>query len=311
MTAADFYTPASTVTVGQRPRAARAQRRMMWRGLMFVAPAALLLVAIYIVPMVVLAGFSVTDYQLGALSSRFVGLENFIKAYHDPVFMRSLKNTVIYAAIVIPFGVFLALGVALLVYNRKRSRGFWEVAYFLPVTATLVAMATVWQFLLHPSLGPVNAAIKWFGFEPVAFLSNPVLLIPTMALIGVWQIVGFNMVLFLAGLTAIPKDLHEAARLDGARNPIDRFFTVTWPMLGPTTMFVVVTTSISAFKVFETVAVLTKGRFGSETLLFDLYLEGFEYANTGYAAALTLIFLVIVLILSIGQTVHMDRKVHY
>lgn len=284
---------------------------MIWRGLMFAAPASLLLLAIYIVPMLVLAGFSVTDYRLGSLSTRFVGLGNFVKAFQDPVFLRALANTAIYALIVIPFGVFLALGVALLVYNRKRSRAFWEVAYFLPVTATLVAMATVWQFLLHPSLGPVNAAIKWLGLEPVAFLSNPVLLIPTMALMGVWQILGFNMVLFLAGLTAISKDLHEAARLDGAKNPVDRFLTVTWPMLGPTTMFVVVTTSISAFKVFETVAVLTKGRFGSETLLFDLYLEGFEYSNTGYAAALTIIFLAIVLVLSIGQTLHMDRKVHY
>jgi multiple sugar transport system permease protein len=308
MTAVDFSSAARATA---RRRLSKADRRMIWRGLMFAAPASLLLLAIYIVPMLVLAGFSVTDYQLGALSTRFVGLGNFIKAFQDPVFLRALANTAIYALIVIPFGVFLALGVALLVYNRKRSRAFWEVAYFLPVTATLVAMATVWQFLLHPSLGPVNAAIKWLGFEPVAFLSNPVLLIPTLALMGVWQILGFNMVLFLAGLTAISKDLHEAARLDGAKNPIDRFLTVIWPMLGPTTMFVVVTTSISAFKVFETVAVLTKGRFGSETLLFDLYLEGFEYSNTGYAAALTIIFLAIVLVLSIGQTLHMDRKVHY
>ncbi len=308
MTAVDF---SSAARAKARPRLSKADRRMIWRGLMFAAPASLLLLAIYIVPMLVLAGFSVTDYQLGSLSTRFVGLGNFVKAFQDPVFLRALANTAIYALIVIPFGVFLALGVALLVYNRKRSRAFWEVAYFLPVTATLVAMATVWQFLLHPSLGPVNAAIKWLGLEPVAFLSNPVLLIPTMALMGVWQSLGFNMVLFLAGLTAISKDLHEAARLDGAKNPVDRFLTVTWPMLGPTTMFVVVTTSISAFKVFETVAVLTKGRFGSETLLFDLYLEGFEYSNTGYAAALTIIFLAIVLVLSIGQTLHMDRKVHY
>ncbi|MDM9625410.1 sugar ABC transporter permease [Rhizobium sp. S152] len=294
-----------------RPQRSRTERRMMWLGLLFAAPSVLLLLAFYIIPMIVLTVFSVTDYQLGALSTEFVGLQNFTKAFHDPVFLRSLKNTVIYAVIVIPAGVFLALGIAMLVYSRKRSRAVWEVAYFLPVTATLVAMATVWQFLLHPSLGPVNAAIKAFGFEPVAFLSDPVLLIPTMAIIGIWQVLGFNMVLFLAGLTAIPKDLHEAARLDGAKNPIDRFLTVTWPMLGPTTLFVVVTTSISAFKVFETVAVLTRGRFGSETLLFDLYLEGFEYSNTGYAAALTLIFLAIVLILSIGQMVHMDRKVHY
>lgn len=293
------------------PRRGRAEWRMIRKGLLFIAPAGLLMLATYIVPILVLGGFSVTDYQLGALDVRFIGLENFAKAFHDPVFLRALKNTVIYALIVIPFGVFLALGVALLVQGTKRSRAFWEVAYFLPVTATLVAMATVWQFLLHPSLGPVNAAIKALGFDPVSFLSTPGLLIPTMAVIGIWQILGFNMVLFLAGLTAIPRDLYEAARIDGAKNPIDRFRLVTWPMLGPTTLFVVVTTSISAFKVFETVAVLTKGRSESETLLFDLYLEGFEYANTGYAAALTVIFLAIVLVLSIGQTLHMDRKVHY
>lgn len=284
---------------------------MVRRGFLFALPASLLLLVIYIVPMIVLAVFSVTDYQLGALSTRFVGLENFAKAFSDPVFLRALFNTVLYAAIVIPFGVLLGLGVALLVHSRKRSRAFWEVAYFLPVTATLVAMATVWQFLLHPSLGPVNAAIQWFGFEPVAFLSNPAMLIPTMAMIGIWQVLGFNMVLFLAGLTAIPKDLYDAAKLDGAKSPIDRFLVVTWPMLGPTMLFVLVTTSISAFKVFETIAVLTKGRFGSETLLFALYLEGFEYSNTGYAAALTLIFLAMVLVLSIGQTLHFDRKVHY
>lgn len=293
------------------PQAKPRRSSMARRGILFVLPAVVLLLAIYIIPMIVLAIFSVTDYQLGALSTKFVGLQNFQKAFSDPVFLRAMANTVLYAVIVIPIGVFLALGIALLVYNRKRSRAFWEVAYFLPVTATLVAMATVFQFLLHPSLGPVNAAIKWMGFEPVGFLSNPSLLIPTMAIIGIWQVLGFNMVLFLAGLTAIPKDLHEAIRLDGARNPIDRFLNVTWPMLGPTTMFVIVTTSISAFKVFETVAVLTKGRSGSEVLLFALYLEGFEYSNTGYAAALTLIFLIIVLILSIGQTLHMDRKVHY
>lgn len=303
--------PMTDVDSAAKPKRSSTARRMARRGILFALPAAFLLLMTYIVPMIVLAVFSVTDYQLGALSTSFVGLDNFRKAFADPVFMRALFNTVLYAVIVIPAGVFLALGIALLVYNRKRSRALWEVAYFLPVTATLVAMATVFQFLLHPSLGPVNATIKWLGFEPVSFLSNPVLLIPTMAVIGIWQVLGFNMVLFLSGLTAIPKDLHEAARLDGAKNPIDRFLTVTWPMLGPTTMFVVVTTSISAFKVFETVAVLTKGRSGSEVLLYAIYLEGFEYSNTGYAAALTLIFLAIVLILSIGQTLHMDRKVHY
>lgn len=282
-----------------------------WVGIAFIAPAAVLMVAIYIVPMLALLGFSVTDYRLGALATQFTGIRNYVAAFNDPVFMRALKNTILYAVIVIPCGVFLALGIALLIHGTRRTRAFWEVAYFLPVTATLVAMATVWQFLLHPSVGPVNAIIKSFGLSPVAFLSTPSLLIPTMAMVGVWQVLGFNIILFLAGLTAIPRDLYEAARMDGAKNPVDRFLTVTWPMLGPTLMFVVVTTSISAFKVFETVAVFTKGSGGSETLLYALYLEGFEYANTGYAAALTVVFLAIVLFLSIGQSLHMDRKVHY
>ncbi len=296
---------AAPSTAARRP----ARRRLI--GLAFAAPAILLLLGIYILPMAALGLFSVTDYQLGALSFDFVGPRNFAAAFSDPVFMRAMGNTLLYALLVIPFGVGLGLGAALLVDGTKGSRPFWEVAYFLPVTATLVAMATVWQFLLHPSLGPVNAAIRALGFEPVYFLSNPVLLIPTLALIGIWQVLGFNMVLFLAGLTNIPRDLYEAARLDGAKSPVDRFLTVTWPMLGPITMFVVVTTSISALKVFETVAVLTKGRSGSETVLYALYLEGFEYSNTGYAAALTLIFLTLVLVLSIGQTLSMDRKVHY
>ncbi len=293
------------------PHPGHAETRMRRRGLAFVGPAVLLLLAIYIAPMIALAVFSVTDYKLGAVSTRFVGLENFRRAFGDPVFLRSLTNTALYAVLVIPFGVFLGLGVALLAHGRSRTRWLWETAYFLPVTATLVAMATVWQFLLHPSLGPVNTAIRALGYQPVSFLATPSLLIPTLAVIGIWQVLGFNMILFLAGLSGVPKDLYEAARLDGAKNPIDRFLTVTWPMLGPTTMFVVVTTSITAFKVFETVAVLTRGRAGSETLLYALYLEGFEYAETGYAAALTLLFLAIILFLSIGQTLHLDRKAHY
>lgn len=299
----------------QPPEAARrralSERRMMRQGMLFAAPAAFLLLAIYILPLLFVNASAITDYRLGAVATRFVGLGNFIRAADDPVFLRALENTLLYAVLVIPSGVGLALLVALLVYGRRRSRTLWEVVYFLPVTATLVAMAAVWQFVLHPTLGPVNALIRMLGFEPVAFLSTPELLIPTMAAIGIWQVLGFNMVLFLAGLKGIPADIYEAARLDGVKSPLDRFLTVTWPMLGATTMFVTVTTSIQALKVFETVAVLTRGRSGSETLLYDLYLEGFVYSNTGYAAALTLIFLAFVLILSLGQFFHFDRRVHY
>jgi multiple sugar transport system permease protein len=282
-------------------------------GHAFAAPAALLLSLIYIVPVSVLVWLSMTDYELGAIETRFLGIGNFSAALADPVFRRSIVNTFAYVAIVLPLGVGLGLLASVLVHRRIRTRSLYEVIYFLPVTSTLIAMATVWQFLLHPRLGPVREITIALGFGELAFLSDPALVLPSLAAIGLWQLVGFNMILFLAGLSAIPRDLYEAAALDGAGGGIDRFLRVTWPLLGPTTMFVTVTTSITAFKVFDTVAVLTQGgpTGASEVLLYVIYLEGFQYFRIGYAAALTLIFLAFILVFSIVQAAALDRRVHY
>ena len=291
------------------------RQRMIERvaGIGFAFPAFLLLLLTNVVPLLVLLYLSFTDFKLGALESHFLGLDNFRKALGDPVFRRSLANTFVYVAIVLPGAVGLGLLVAVLLHKRKRTRSFYEVIYFLPVTSTLIAMATVWQFILHPRLGPVNAVLRAMGFDAIPFLSEPAYVLPTLAAIGIWQLVGFNMVLFLAGLSAIPRDLYEAAEIDGCRSGIDRFVTITWPLLGPTTMFVIVTTSITAFKVFDTVAVMTRGgpMGSSEVLLYAIYLEGYQYFHMGYAAALTLIFLGFVLLFSILQTFVLERRVHY
>ncbi|MEQ1937315.1 sugar ABC transporter permease [Mesorhizobium sp. CN5-321] len=279
----------------------------------FALPALLLLVLTILVPLGVLAYLSFTDYELGDVGLHYVGLQNITAALTDPEFRRALKNTLLYVAIVLPGSVILSLLVAVLVHRRKRTRSLYEIIYFLPVTSTFIAMATVWQFLLHPSLGPVSAVLRWLGIGEIAFLSNPSLALPTLAVIGIWQLVGFNMILFLAGLSTIPKDLYEAAEIDGCGGEIDRFLTITWPLLGPTTMFVIVTSSITAFKVFDTVAVLTHGGpVGStEVLLYKVYLEGFQYFRMAYASVLTFIFLIFILVFSILQTVVMDRRVHY
>jgi len=292
-------------------------KRQKWveslAGVGFSTPAFILLLLTNLAPLVALALLSVTNYELGAIDFSFIGLKNLNTAMSDPVIRRSLTNTFLYVAIVVPGGVLLSLLVAILVHRRTRTRGFYEVIYFLPVTSTLIAMATMWQFLLHPNLGPINAFLKYAGVGEVAFLSDPRLVIPTLAAIGIWQLIGFNMVLFLAGLSAIPRELYEAADVDGASNPIDRFFRVTWPLLGPTTMFVIVTTFITAFKVFDTIAVMTRGgpMGSSEVLLYAVYLEGFQYFHLSYAATLTLIFLAFTLAFSIAQTFILDRRVHY
>ncbi|MGE7471787.1 carbohydrate ABC transporter permease [Bosea sp. NPDC003192] len=306
-----------TLALDMPVQLASSRRRRLWiervTGLGFAAPALLLLVLTILAPLAVLVALSLTNYEFGGVDLDFVGLANFQKALADPIIRRSLLNTLIYVAILVPGGVFGALLIAILIHRRTRSRSLYEVIYFLPVTSTLIAMATVWQFLLHPSLGPINGLLKWLGFAPVAFLSEPSTALATLAVLGIWQILGFNMILFLAGLTAIPRDLYEAADIDGCSGGIDRFLTITWPLLGPTTMFVVITTMITAFKIFDTVAVMTRGGpVGStEVLLYNIYLEGFQYFHTGYAAALTFIFLAFILVFSAVQTFALDKKVHY
>ncbi len=282
-------------------------------GVGFATPALLALLLLNVVPLVVLAFLSLTDYQFGNIDFSYIGLGNFSHALKDEHFRSSLLHTLIYAAIVVPGSVGLGLLFAILVHGRKESRTFYEVIFFLPVTATLVAMAAVWKFLLHPTLGPVNAVISAIGFEPISFLSEPAYALPTIAVIGIWQLVGFNMILFIAGLSNIPRDLYEAADLDGAAGPIDRFLTVTWPMLGPTTMFVLITTTITAFKVFDSVVAMTRGgpQQATEVILYSIYLEGFQYFQTAYAAALTLVFLAFVLLCSGIQAFSIDKRVHY
>jgi len=167
--------------------------------------------------------------------------------------------------------------------------------------------------LLHPSIGLVNAALKGAGLPAPSWLSDRGLVIYTLAAIGVWQSVGYNMVLFLAGLAAIPRHLYEAAQVDGAERAWERFWTVTWPMLGPTTLFVAVITATNAFRVFETVATITKGGpgFASDTLVYALYREGFVYFKAGYASAITMVFLVVLLVLTLLQVRVLERGVHY
>jgi multiple sugar transport system permease protein len=300
---------------GARPRVFGRRQAIIesLSGIGFCLPATTLLLLTCLVPLCVLVVISFTDYALGDVGFKSVGIANFSKAFGDPVFRRSLWNTLLYVAIVLPGAVCLGLLVAVMVYGRKRTRSFYEIIYFLPVTSTLIAMATVWQFLLHPRLGPINAFLQMIGARQHAFLSDPALALPTLAVVGMWQLIGFNMVLFLAGLSAIPKDLYEAAEVDGCSGSVDRFLTITWPLLGPTTMFVIITTSITAFKIFDTVAVMTHGgpMGASEVLLYSIYLEGFTYFHTAYAAALTVIFLAFILVFSVIQAFVLDRRVHY
>lgn len=284
-----------------------------WQAGMLAGPALVLMLVFLIGPLLVVIGLSLTNYQLGASSLRFVGLGNYAEMLADRTFRKSLTNTLIYVGIVVPSSVLLGLGAALLIEADRSLRTFYRAVYFLPVMATLIAMAIVWEFMLHPQFGVVNLMLSAVGLKGQNWLQDQSLVLFTFCAIGIWQSVGFNMVLFMAGLTAIPSDLYEAASVDGVNNGLDRFRIVTWPMLGPVTLFVIVITSIRSFQVFDTVEVLTKGgpNKASEVLLYTMYTEAFSFFRTGYAASVTVIFLAFVLALSALKVFVLDRRTHY
>jgi multiple sugar transport system permease protein len=278
--------------------------------LMLTMPAVLLMLVFLIGPLLCLIALSFTDYQLGAPSLSVIGLANYEEMNEDATVRISVLNTLIYVAIVVPASVALGLGAALLIEADRGLRGFYRSAYFLPVMATLIAMAIVWGFMLDPRIGAVNFGLKWLGLQPLDFLHDRKLVLFTLCGIGIWQSVGFNMVLFMAGLTAIPSELYEAAAVDGARNGPSRFALVTWPMLAPVTLFTVVITAIRAFQVFDTVQVLTGGgpNKASEVLLHTIYAEAFGFFRVGYAAALVVVFLVFILALSVIRVFILEAR---
>ncbi len=283
-----------------------------WGAWLLTLPAALSFALLLLLPTLAAIAMAFTEFELG-LWPIWIGLENFVEMWTDRGFRRSFLNTIIYVGLVAPLSVGLGLALALLIEAGARGRIFFRAVFFLPVVSLTVAMASAWQYLLHPTIGPVNALLRMIGIAGPAWLSSSDTVLISLAAIGVWENAGFNMVLFMAGLTAIPRELREAAAVDGAQSAWERFRLVTWPLLGPTTLFVVTITMIRSIRVFDTVAVLTRGgpNKASEVLLYTMYTEGFTFLRLGYSAAITLVFLAIVLGLMWVQTRVLDRRVHY
>ncbi len=282
-------------------------------ALMLAAPGLLLLTVLFVGPVVAVFGIALTDWQLGTRHLSFVGSRNFQELLADGTFRRALLNTALYVLIVVPCTVGAGLLLALLIESGRSFRGFYRTVHFLPYMATLAAMAMAWEALLHPTIGLANQALSGLGLPTANWLRDETTVLPVLAAIGIWQQAGFATVMFLAGLKSIPTDLYDAADIDGADHAVDRLVTVTLPLLGPVAVFVLVITGIRAFSVFDTVQILTKGGPGhaSDTLMFTLYRESFEYLRTGYGAAVTVVFLACVAALTLLQVRLLDRRVHY
>ncbi|WP_149540676.1 carbohydrate ABC transporter permease [Siccirubricoccus phaeus] len=278
----------------------RDQRRM---GLLLASPAALLMLLLQVLPLLLVLGTAFTDWQLGGDPPAFVGLENFRALLADPDFRASVLVTARYILMVVPGALGLGLGLALLLQGCGRGRMIYQTIFFLPYIATLAAMSIAWQMLLHPSFGMANQVLAALGLGGVNWLRDEATALPVLALIGVWHETGFAMVFFLAALTSVPAELHDAARLDGMGGGWDRFWLVTGPHIASIGLFVLVVLTAHAVMVFDTVALLTQGGPGNATrvLLYVIYQEGFSFFRSNVAATATVFFLAFTLTLGVLQ----------
>lgn len=290
-----------------------ADRFQAVQGWTLAMPAAMLLAVLVVAPLLIVFGLSFTDYSLAASHWAFIGLDNYGEIFRDRRAFGSVLHTAAYVAITVPLSVGLGLILALLIQQRRMLRHVYEIVFFLPATSTFIAMAIVWQFLLHGRIGPINDWLVAIGLNRIDFLTDPATALATLAVIGAWQLVGQTTILTLAGLASVPADIYDAAELDGMARGWDRFLRITMPMLAPTLLFVTVTTTITAFQVFDSVAALTQGgpAGSTETLLYKIYLEAYQYSNMGYASALSVLFMAFIVIFSMIQILFADKRIHY
>ncbi|CAH0290578.1 MULTISPECIES: carbohydrate ABC transporter permease [Peribacillus] len=295
-----------TVYTFLRPEG-RTKNKIRWKenvvAYTFLGPALLLLSMFLVIPSIMSVYYSFTDYYLLTPDMRtFVGLDNFINLFQDPVFLKSLVNTLEFVVWVIPLQIGAALGLALLLNKQRKANMFFKVAYFSPVVMSLVVISVLWLYLLNPNEGIINNVLTYFGISAQPFLTSPKQAIFTIVVVSAWQGAGFQMLIFLAGLQNIPGDVYEAAQLDGM-NKWQRFIYITLPLLKPTSIFIFITTLIGAFKLLVQPMVMTQGGpvNSTMTVVYYIYQTGFTDRMVGYASSIALLFGTIIGLVTITQ----------
>ncbi|MFI6735022.1 carbohydrate ABC transporter permease [Nonomuraea sp. NPDC050451] len=290
------------------PRVWTRRRREALAGYAFVAPDLLGLLVFVGLPMVLAVGVSLFSVD-GFGGYTYIGLDNFRQMAEDAQLWQSVKVTLTYMVTFVPIGFVVSLGLALLVRDHFPGVGLVRTMFFLPHVISLVVVGVVWQFLLADKQGAVPALLRPVGLGDVSFLGNPALALGSLVVISIWFLMGYQMLILLGGLKDIPKEYEEAARVDGATS-WQRFRHVIWPLLRPTSFFVLVNSTVGAvtgLQAFDLVYVLTKGGPANSTssVVFYIYQQAFTFNNYGYAAALTTVvvgFLVVATGLMFGLT---------
>jgi len=254
-----------------------------------------------LLPVLATFAISFTDWDLST-DIGFVGLANYQELFEDDVFYRVLTNTLIFTAVSVPIGIAVSLLLAIALNRKMRFVRFYRAAFFMPVISSFVAVAILWQWIYNPQFGLLNYALSWFGIPGPLWLTSPDWAMPAVILTSIWKNLGFNMLIFLAGLQSISESYYEAADIDGATG-LAKFRHITIPLLSPTTFFISVISVINSFQVFDTVYLMTQGGPARSTsvLVYYIFENAFQYFRMGYASAIAYVLFFLVLIVTFVQ----------
>lgn len=290
--------------------AARRARRDAWLGYALVGPSLALFGLVYLYPVAYSAYVSVFEWDL-MTPKRYVGLANYRELW-SPEFGEVLVNTACYSGGVVVLALGLGLALALLLNDRSRLSAGLQACIFSSYIVSWVAVSLLWVWMLDPQYGLVTYGLRLVGLRPVNWLGSPSVALWTLVLVTVWKTIGYPLVIYLAGLQAIPGDFYEAAALDGATG-WKRFRFITWPLLSPTTLFLVVTLTIASFQGFDIVKIMTQGGPITSTMIYVYYIyeQAFQYFRLGRASAAVVIFFVLILLLTLLQWLVFRKRVQY
>ena len=283
------------------------KKEVLW-GYAFITPILIGFIVFMLYPLLASLYLSLTNSD-GITPPKFIGLDNYVNLFKDNDFIQSLKVTVYYVVGTVPIGALLSLLFALLLNQKVRFMTFYRTAYFLPVITSMVAVATVWKWLYNTDYGLINGFLAKLGlFEP-PWLANELWAMPSVMIMSIWKGIGFNMVIFLAGLQGISPSMYEAAKIDGA-NSFQRFIYITVPLLRHTTFFVIIMSIIGSFQVFDQIFVMTNGGPANSTsvIVYYIYQNAFIFFKQGYASAMAYILFGIIFIATLIQMKIANRK---
>lgn len=277
--------------------------RKDYSGYIYILPATLLILAFSILPIAMSTYYSFTKFNV-IQAPQWIGVKNYTSLFKDPYMKAAIRNTLMYTVMEVPLTTIISMMIAALITSRRRTRftGFVKSTMFIPVISSMILVGTLWRIIYNPQMGLLNQLLNLFGVESVNWLGEKKLALPAVTVVGIWKNVGYFMVIYIAGIMDIPRDLYEAAAIDGASG-WQQFRFITLPMLKNITFLVVIMCTIWSFQVFDLVYTMTGGGPGRSTitLVYIIYNSAFRDYNMGYACAMAMFLFAIIIVISIAQ----------